>query len=280
VRRAVALLGLALAVSACSSASAIDAVPSLDHIVVIVFENKLEPEVIGTPAAPTFTSLARRYVRFTRYQAVTHPSLPNYIALVSGGTQGIRTDCTRCLVDAPNLADSFADAGRSWKTYAEGLPYPGFTGVEYALYVKKHVPFLYFRDVLRSPARRQRIVPLSRLRADLVAGTLPNFALIVPDLCNSMHDCPVRMGDRWLARIVPPLLQLENTVVFVTFDEGHLGKGLNHIATLALGTAVRTATQATAPAGHYGLLRTIEAAWGLPLLGHSATAKPFTNIWR
>jgi phosphatidylinositol-3-phosphatase len=280
VRRGLTLLLILLAVTTCSSARAVEGAPSLDHVVVIVFENKEEQEVIGSPQAPTFTSLAHEYVRFTRYQAVTHPSLPNYIALVSGGTQGIRSDCTSCVVDVRNLADTLGAAGRTWKTYAEGLPRPGFTGARYGRYVKKHVPFLYFRDVVRSPARRQRVVPLTQLRQDIDAGALSSFALVVPDLCHSMHDCSVRTGDRWLAAVVPPLLRLENTLVFVTFDEGHPGRGRNHIAALALGTAVRPATRVTAVTGHYSFLRTAEAAWGLPLLGHSAGAKPFTGIWR
>jgi phospholipase C len=244
---------------------------------VIVFENKEESQVIGAAAAPTFTALARRYARLTSYYAVTHPSLPNYVALVSGGTQGIHDDCTACIVAAPNLADSLDAAGRSWKTYAEGLPRPGFTGAFAGRYAKKHVPFLYFRDIASSPVRRQRVVPLTRLRADLQGNTLPDFALVVPDACHSMHDCPVAAGDRWLARTIPPLLKLPNTVVFVTFDEGTVR---NHVPALAAGTAVRPATRVTARSGHYSLLRTIEDAWSLPRLGASARARPITGSWR
>jgi phospholipase C len=242
-----------------------------------MFENKDERQVIGTAAAPTFNALARRYVLFTHYVGVTHPSLPNYLALVSGSTQGIHDDCTTCSVDARNLADTIEASGRTWKAYAEGLPRPGFTGGWSGRYAKKHMPFLYFRDVASSATRRQRVVPLTQLRADLRAGTLPDFAFVEPDMCNSMHDCPVRTGDRWLARTVPPLLKLPNTVVFVTFDEGGIA---NHVAALALGTAVRRGARFTAPTGHYGLLRTIETAWSLPFLGASAVARPFTGIWR
>jgi phosphatidylinositol-3-phosphatase len=256
---------------------AADGVPDFDHVVVIVFENKDESQVIGSRAAPTFTALARRYARLTRYYGVTHPSLPNYIALASGGTQGIRDDCTTCVVATRNLADSLEASGRSWKTYAEGLPRPGFTGAFAGRYAKKHVPFLYFRDIVSSPARRARIVPLTQLRSDLQSGALPDFALVVPDMCHSMHDCSVRTGDLWLARTIPPLLALPNTVVFVTFDEG---RARNHVATLVLGTAVRPATRVTARTGHYSLLRTIEDAWSLPLLGRSASAQPITGIWR
>ena len=92
-----------------------------------------------------------------------------------------------------------------------------------------------------------------------------------------MHDCSVRTGDRWLARTIPPLLDLPDTVVFVTFDEGDAP---NHVPALALGTAVRPHSSFAPRTSHYGLLRTIEDAWGLPLLGASAHASPITGIWR
>jgi acid phosphatase len=272
----VALLLAVAAVVGYPAAQAGEGVPALDHVVVLVFENKDEQQVIGSRAAPTLNAMARRYVRFTQYRDVSHPSLPNYIAMVSGSTQGITSDCTTCIVDSPNLADSLEHAGRTWKTYAEGLPKPGFTGGWAGRYAKKHDPFVYFRDIASSPGRRERVVPFTQLRVDLRENALPDFALIVPDMCDSMHDCSVRTGDRWLARVLPPLLKLRNTLVFVTFDEGNAG---NHIPTVALGTAVRRSTRITTPANHYSLLRTIEQAWGLPLLGRSAAAKPITAMW-
>ena len=279
MRHAAGLLLIAALLAASPSAQAVDRA-NLAHIVVIVFENKEERQVIGSRAAPTFTAMARSYVQLTRYTAITHPSLPNYLALVSGSTHGIRSNCTACVVSAPSLADTIEQAGRSWRTYAEGLPRPGYTGARAGRYAKKHVPFLYFRDVVSSPERRSQVVPLPQLAADLENGSLPDFALVVPDLCHSMHDCPVRTGDRWLRTILPPLLQLPDTVVFVTFDEGAWRPGGNHVAALALGSAVRPATRSAQRTGHYGLLRTIEAAWGLPLLGYSASAKPIARIWR
>jgi hypothetical protein len=280
VKHAPALLLVATTLAACPSSHAVASTPELAHVVVIVFENKEERQVIGSRAAPTFTALARTYVRLTQYYAVTHPSLPNYLALTSGATHGIRSDCNRCVVDARNVADTLEEAGRTWKTYAEGLPRPGYSGARAGRYVKKHVPFLYFRDVVSNPGRRGNIVPLPQLTADLDSGALPDFALIVPDLCHSMHDCPVRTGDRWLHAVLPPLLELPGTVVFVTFDEGAGGPAGNHVAALALGTAVRPATRIAQRTGHYGLLRTIETAWSLPLLGRSAAAKPIAGIWR
>jgi phosphatidylinositol-3-phosphatase len=274
-------LVLLAALVAVAGAQARVAVPSFDHAIVIVFENKEASEVLGSADAPTFNAMAKRYAVATRYYGVTHPSLPNYLALVSGSTQGITTDCTSCIVSSRNLADTLADAGKTWKLYAEGLPRAGFTGAFSGRYAKKHVPFLYFRDVVGDRARLTHVVPLTSLRRDLRAGGLPDFSFVVPNMCNSMHDCSVATGDAWLRAHIPPLLALPRTAVFVVFDEGASNaRGGGHVAALVLGTAVRGGSRFTAVTGHYGLLRTIEQAWGLPLLGRSAGATPITGIWR
>jgi hypothetical protein len=279
VKPAICLMVLCALLAGRATAAA--PVPSFDHVVVIVFENKESPSVLGNRAAPTFNAYARRYARLTRYYGVTHPSLPNYLALVSGSTQGITNDCTDCVVDATSLADTVEASGRTWKTYLEGLPAPGFLGAASGRYAKKHNPFAYFRDIASDPARRARLVPLSQSAADVRANALPNLSLVVPDLCHSMHDCSVSTGDRWLRGQLGRFLQLPKTVVFVVFDEGtsNVGGG-GHTTALALGKAVRPGSRFAGVTSHYGLLRTIEQAWGLPLLGHSVHVVPITGIWR
>jgi hypothetical protein len=277
----VKILAVALLLLVCPAASAAAPVPRLDHIVVVVFENKEAGSVLGNKTAPTFNAYARRYANLTRYYGVTHPSLPNYLALVSGSTQGITSDCTSCVVSATNLADTIEAAGRTWKTYAEGLPSPGFLGGFSGRYAKKHDPFAYFRDIANAPKRRARIVPLAQLNRDRAADALPDFALVIPDLCHSMHDCSVAVGDTWLRQTVTPLLRLPNTAVFVLFDEGSSSeRGGGHTAALVVGSAVRRGARFAVVTGHYGALRTIEQAWGLPLLGRSASARPITGIWK
>jgi phosphatidylinositol-3-phosphatase len=258
-------------------------VPEFTHVVVVVFENHEETQIVGNPDAPTFNFLGRRYARLTHYDAVAHPSLPNYLALVSGSTHGITSDCTDCLVDARSLADTLAAAGRTWKTYAENLPYRGFTGGAAGGYAKKHDPFLYFRDYVGSRARRRRVVPLEQLHRDLADHRLPDFSLVIPNLCDDMHDCAVATGDAWLKAHVVPLLrspELRGGVVFVVFDEGTTDAGGGgHVEALALGPAVRPHSVFGRATNHYGLLRTIEDAWGLPRLGLSAKATPIGGIW-
>jgi hypothetical protein len=292
LRRFAGVVLAALALAACASAAwkppakapAATTVPDFSHVVVVVFENHEANAVEGSSAAPTFNALGRRYARLTRYDGITHPSLPNYLALVSGSTHGITSDCTDCLVSGRSLADTLAAAGKTWKTYAEDLPEPGWTGGSSGRYAKKHDPFLYFRDVVSSAPRRDRVVPFTRLSRDVAAGRLPDFSLVVPNLCDDMHDCSVATGDAWLKTHVVPLLRspaLRGGVVFIVFDEGSsdLGGG-GHVDALALGPAVKPHSTFTRPTNHYGLLRTIEDAWGLQRLGASARAAPITGIWR
>jgi phosphatidylinositol-3-phosphatase len=246
------------------ASSANSAVPRLAHVVLVVFENHEASEIRGSPSAPTFNWLARRYVELTNYDAVAHPSLPNYLALVSGSTHNITTDCTSCRVAGPSLGTLLTRAARSWGGYAEGYP-------QSAEFAKKHMPFLYFAG------QAGHVHPLIALRPT----ALPTFALVIPDLCHDMHDCSVQAGDRWLATFIRPLLRAPHTVIFVVFDEGtsNLGGG-GHVAALAVGTTVRTGLDDPQPTNHYGLLRTIEDALGLRHLDLSARAKPLATIWR
>jgi len=81
-------------------------VPRFERVVVVVFENKDFEDVIGAPSAPTFNRMARRHALLESYFAVEHPSLPNYLALISGSTQGVTETCTECIFRARNLADT------------------------------------------------------------------------------------------------------------------------------------------------------------------------------
>jgi len=275
VKRALLLAALVLCPGAQSAGPK---VPAFGHVVVVVLENKDRADVLGNADAPAFNAFAKGGAVLSGYRGVTHPSLPNYLALVSGSTHGIASDCTSCTVAGRSLADTLEARGLSWKAYAEGLPGPGWTGAWSGRYAKKHEPFVYFRSVLASPARLRRVVPLTQLARDLAARRLPAFALVTPDLCHDMHDCSVRVGDAWLKRFLLPLLKLPRTAVFVVFDESDSSDP--GVPALALGTLVRPHSRFRAAMSHYDLLRTIEDGLGLPRLGSSARAAPVTAIWR
>jgi phosphatidylinositol-3-phosphatase len=245
------------------------------HVVVLVMENKEEGRVLGADAAPFLSRLARRGGVATQSFGVRHPSLPNYIALVSGSTQGITDDCTGCSANGRNIADQLEAAHRTWGAYLEGLPdrcaRPGSAG----RYAKKHDPFAYDDGIAASPARCRRRVPLSRLAGDIRRDRLPDFAFIAPDLCHDTHDCSVTTGDRFLARVVPGLVSAlgPHGFLVVTYDEGDSDRGCcagshgGQIATVLAGPDVRAGARMTRPVDHYGVLASVETAFGLPPLG-------------
>lgn len=260
------------------------ALPRIKHVIEVVFENRNAAQVLDSSVAPSFRRIAERYATLDHYDAVAHPSLPNYLALISGSTYGFRSDCTGCTVNATNLADTLAAHSLTWKAYVEHRPRD--LAHLHKPAVKARIPFLYFHDVVSSPRRMRDIVPLANFRADLRAHRLPSFSLVIPDLCHDMHNCPIATGDRWLSSFMPPLSRpgaLPHTVVFLVFDEArawfHQGGG-GPVAAIVAGPLVRKDSQTAVHLDHYSVLRTIEQAWHLPLLGKSASVPAITGIWR
>lgn len=261
-------------------------VPGFDHIVLILLENRGYDAVIGGSSMPHLDALARRNVLLTNYFAVAHPSLPNYIALVSGTTADIRSDCTKCFVNQPNLADLLETGGFTWKTYQEDMPSPCFVG-DAKPYYQKHDPFIYFDSIRLNPARCARsVVPLSTLDTDLANNQLPNFAFIMPNYCNSGHSCPAGTADQWVSNMVSKLQASPalgpRSLIIVTFDEGSeeskasccgQGSGGGRVATVLISPLARPGFQDNTPYSHYSLLKTILMAWKLPVtLGEAGPA--------
>jgi hypothetical protein len=237
----------------------------------IVMENKEYDDVIGNRDAPYINGLARRYGLATASHGIRHPSLPDYLALTSGSTHGIDSDCTDCHVSGQSIVDQVAGAGLTWKAYMEDLPHPCFRGAGAGGYAKKHDPFMYYDAVAGDPNRCHRVVPLERLSRDLRRGRLPTYSFISPNLCDDMHDCSVGIGDRYLAHLVPTLLHAvgQEGYVVLTWDEGTSDRRCcgrsrgGRIATIVAGRLVRRGARARRPVDHYGVLRTIEDTLGL-----------------
>jgi hypothetical protein len=265
---------------AAGPADALSPSPS-SHVVVVVMENEESGDVIGSRSAPYANSLARRYGLATHSFAVAHPSLPNYLALTSGETHGITSDCTSCHVAARNIVDQLEAAHLSWHAYLEDQPRPCFTGSSSAGYAKKHNPFIYYDDVAPDPSRCRDLVGFGELSADLRADRLPTFVWITPNLCDDGHDCGVAGGDRFLSRTVPLLLRElgPHGFLVLTWDEGTTDDGCcagaaagGQITTIVAGPDVRPHSVDWQAVDHYGVLATIEHALGLPLLGRAADA--------
>ena len=132
------------------------------HVILIMMENHGTDTIFGNKQDAPFLNalMAEKGVRYaTQYYGVTHPSLPNYLALVAGDEMGIHDDCkagadVKCkpiefvpdadevpmagqllteeqekrASDTPHLfagktlIDQLDEAKVSWKIYMQGLP--------------------------------------------------------------------------------------------------------------------------------------------------------------
>lgn len=251
--------------------SGLGGLPTPQHVVVVVFENKGAQQVIDQ--APYLSSLAKQGASFSDAHGVAHPSEPNYLALFSGSTQGLTDDSCPHTFSGPSLGRQLLDAARTFTGYSEDLPAAGYQGCSAGDYARKHNPWVNFADL---PASVNQ--PYSALPADF--GALPTVAFVVPNLCDDMHNCPVRTGDDWARAHLAPYVSWardHDSLLVVTFDEDE-GTSGNHIATFLVGPMVRPGTS-DQRIDHYSVLRTIEQMYGLPPIGDAAKAEPITGVW-
>jgi hypothetical protein len=252
------------------------------NVVLIMLENQEEPNLIGNGDAPYLSQLAAQHTLLSQSYAITHPSLPNYLALISGHTFGVTQDCNTCFQSAPTLADQLEAAGRTWMGYFEDMPAPCTLG-DGPDYVQHHNPFVYFDAIRLDAARCQaHTVPFTQLVTEIAAGSLPDFAWISPNLCHDLHNCGPADGDAWLAQTVPQLLATPPFqpggagLLIITTDEGTSNAGCcgdaagGHIATVLVSPLLPSGTVIDTPVSPYGLLRMLEDNWGLAPLGHAA----------
>jgi len=252
------------------------------HVYVIVLENHSLSQALA--AMPYLKQLGADGASATNYRGVTHPSQPNYIALFGGDTYGI-TNNSRHDLAAPNLADQLEKGGHSWAVSAENYPGGCFKGATAkggddgaGTYARKHNPAISFKSISGSPVRCARIHDLSSFDAGEA-----DFQLIVPNLCNDAHDCPLGTADAWLREFVPQVTDSEafrkDGVLFVTFDEDD-SKGENIVPLVAVGASVKPGATSDHAYTHYSLLRTIEDNWALGCLARACDATPLDELFR
>jgi len=279
-----AILALAAPGAAARAATGVGPATALtpSRLFLIVLENREYEEVAWHPEAPYFSHLLQRGTQATEFYGVSHPSLPNYLALFAGDTFGIAENCTECVVGGPNLATQLSRAGISWRAYMESMPEPCFAGSSYGRYAKRHNPFAYFPSVTEVPQRCDRVVPETELLADLDRHRLPRFGWLTPDLCHDGHDCGLAAVDFHLYLLVPRILRQlgPHGLLVVTFDEGISDAGCcgapggGRIPTVLAGADVPQGDLISQPANHYSLLASIEDHFGLPRLRLARFAGP------
>ena len=275
MKKPVGLLAIAAAVIAAASTSGYAAPEpkgpcgtkskaTYAHVAVVVMENKAYSEIIGSSAAPYINGLARKCGLATNYYAVTHPSLPNYIALTSGTTAGISDDAPPADHELTSRS-IFSQTGSRWRSYQESMP-SNCDLTNASPYAVKHNPAAYYTNVRTACAKQDVPLPAAPSFA-------ASYTFVTPNLCNDMHDCSISTGDTWLKNFIPKILrsaeyQKGTLVLFLTWDED----SGNRIPLVVVAPTVPAGLKVTTKYTHYGLLRTSESILGKPCLASACTA--------
>jgi acid phosphatase len=200
-------------------------------------------------------------------------------------------------VDRQNVASILTAAGKTWKCYAESLPAEGVSAGDLGDYVRRHVPFAYFDNVVHDPAQAAQVVPFTQFPADLAGGSVPNYAFIVPNQLHNGHDCPsgqllcteqdqLEAYDHWLQANIKPLLEdpaFQSTLLILTWDEAQqsdIEHGGGHIATVLASPKIKAGFRSTGFYQHENVLRLSLRALGITNLpGKAASATDMTEFF-
>jgi acid phosphatase len=253
-------------------------------IFVVLFENHDYNEIIGSPNAPYFNSLADKYGLATNYfDAMTHPSLPNYLTIISGDPAACGLGCAFDVdptfiglpKDEPNLGSQMQTAGVKWRSYQQDMGTPcklsGSGG-----YAPKHDPFLYFKDMQASPLCADTNVDYTQFVADLAAGSY-RFSFITPNLTNDGHDpsndpvAALKTSDDWakaeIGKIIASPSYINGGTIFILWDEaqGRNGNSGDQIPMIVVNEKIK-AFKTNTKYSHLSFLATLEDMMGLPRL--------------
>jgi len=281
------------------------AVPHSSHIWIVTEENHSYEDVIGNSDMPYFNSLANTYGLATQYYSTQHNSLSALMWLVAGEEVTSDDDAAGCF-NVDNVVRHLLAQNATWKAYEEDLPYPGFQGLSYDNYVRRHNPLIDFSDSCAA-SQEDNSVPFTQLATDMQNNATPAYAYITPNLDDDAHNGTLQQADQWLSEQIPAILaQPEfqpggDGLMFVVWDEGDLageggsGDGSSdddrcasniqtgcggRVATLVIGPQVKPAYQSTVPYAHVNLLATVCAAAGFSSCpGAGALADPMSDFF-
>ncbi|HET9061634.1 MAG TPA: alkaline phosphatase family protein [Acidimicrobiales bacterium] len=262
------------------------AVPRVDKVLLVWEENHSYSSVIGNPQAPTINAIAARCGLATNYQAVDHPSLPNYMQMTSGEpfySYPWNLDCDpggACLTNAPSIFSELIQAHKQWRSYAEGMS-QNCGRVSYGTYAAKHNPAVYYRSVaVQCEAWDLSMgTPQSGpLRSMLLHGPAVPLVTMTPDVNDDMHNGTIQQADAWLARWLPrvvasPAYQLGHLAVIIAWDEGPgVGDYGSTAPLLVMSASTRTGTKSSLSLNDYSVLAAMSHLTGVKPLGLAATA--------
>jgi hypothetical protein len=230
---------------------------------------------------PFTFALAKKYGFATSYRGITHPSLPNYIAIASGTTHKVRDDKPPAdhPLPGPSVFGQAIAEGRTAALYAQGMPEPCAT-TDTGSYVARHNPWAYFVDERASC--RQSDVSMRRFSRDVARGTLPRVGMVIPDLDHDAHDGTLGVADAWFESLMTDVFagrdwQTGRLAVVLTADEDDRAHG-NRVLTVVIHRSQRHHL-VSEPLTHYSLTRLYEDVAHLPFLNNAATANSMAEAF-
>ena len=252
------------------------AIPEIDHVTVVMMENRDYASVIGVADAPFINkTLVKEGALLTNSHAVSHPSEPNYLAIFSGSTQGVGSDDCPLNFSKPNLGQELIAAHKTFRGYSESMPKNGYTGCDSGPYARKHNPWVSFTNVPKSSN-------LVYTPAGVPGSGLADVTFVVPNLDDDMHDGTTQQGDDWLKSHLPSIISwnaAHKGLLILTWDEASPDDGTNPIATVLVGPMVKANVRSGQHVDHYAVLRTIETAFGIACTAEACNRKPISGIW-
>ncbi len=252
-------------------------------IFTIVLENHDYKEIVGSSNAMYINSLIGMGALATNYKDTAHPSLPNYLHMISGDNQypGIidigpnQQPYFPAMKD--NLGTQLEAAHINWRSYQESMGTPCNLH-DASPYATKHDPFLYFVDMQASALCAQRNVDFSQFTADLATNQY-RYMWITPNLTDDGHDpandpvTALQTSDKWMKDHVQAILDSDGYkaggVLFITWDEseGRNGDDPDKIPMIILSPKLKRAGMTSDTAyTHSSYLATVEDLLGLPRL--------------
>ncbi len=231
---------------------------------------------------PFLSGLATQYGYATGYTAVSHPSLPNYLALSGGSTFDVTNDAApaRHPIPGPSVFGQALGVGKTAKVYAESMP-TNCALTNSGSYAVRHTGWAYYVDERAACQTGQ--VPMGSISAgalarDVAAGSLPTIGWAIPDLSHDGHDGTLAEADNWLAGWLPAILSGPDfrgggLAVVITADEDDRHSG-NEVLTVVAAPAL-TGKVVTAALTHYSLTGLYDDVLGAAKLREAATAPSF-----
>jgi acid phosphatase len=249
-------------------------------VFIVVEENTNYGSVIGNATMPYLNGLAQQYGLATQYYADTHPSIGNYFMLTVGDVVTNNDSYSGPLVTEDNVVRELLKAGKTWKSYAENLPSVGYTGPDVGKYARRHNTLALVSDVASSSTQVKNLVPFSQFATDLTNNTLPNYAFIVPNLCNDAHDCVLSTADNWLKTNIDPLITSaqfqQDGLLIIVFDESASDNthGGGRITWVTVSGKGKRAYESTTLYQHESTLRLSLSALGVTTFPNHAASAP------